>query len=70
MNKSAFIDVPPNDFPFDVEVLDVETRKVVWRVTVTGPGAVEFPGRDQTNNGKPVAVRVSYPDGTINELDP
>jgi len=61
---TAFRDLPRSAFPFVIELLNAESRQVVWSAEVAGPGALRIPGRDETG-GRPVAVRVTYADGTV-----
>ena len=67
---SAFHDLPPDSFPFTMELLDAETREVRWSATADGPGAVRIPGSHETNGGKPVAVRVTFGSGEVVEMEP
>jgi hypothetical protein len=62
--KSA--DLPASAFPLTVEVLDAETREVVWSATADGPGAMRIPGPDELGP-RPKAARVTYADGTVQE---
>ena len=50
--------------------LDAVTREVRWSATADGPGAVRIPGQHETNGGKPVAVRVTYGNGKVVEMEP
>lgn len=58
----AVHNLEPDDFPLTLEMLDAVSREVVWKVTVTGAGAIWIPGRGEVNEGRPVAVRVTTPD--------
>jgi hypothetical protein len=60
----AFKDLPAAAFPFTIELLNADTREVVWTVTVDGPGVITVPGRDVTGPGRKIA-RITYPDGTV-----
>jgi hypothetical protein len=62
----AFSDLPAGAFPFTVELLRADTREVVWKATVDGPGAVIVPGPDVTGPGRKIA-RVTFADGTVEE---
>ena len=66
--ETAFVDLAQSSFPFHVELLDAKTRTVVWETTVEGPGAMYVPGKSETNNGKPVDVRLTFPDGDVVEM--
>ena len=65
----AFHDLPASSFPFTIEILDNATREVAWSEEVTGPGAVRIPGLDETGES-PKAVRLSFADGQVVELNP
>lgn len=67
--RGLFTDLPADRFPFTVILLDAESGDGVWRTVVTGPGVIEVPGRNQINGGRPVRVRVEWPDGTSSEAD-
>jgi hypothetical protein len=69
-HPSAFHDLPASAFPFTMELLDAETREVRWSQRVTGPAAVRVPSRDEINNGKPLASRVTFADGEVVETEP
>ena len=64
---AQFVDLPESDFPFTIEFLDAESGQVVWEKRVEEPGALMIPGRAYTNEGRPVRVRVTYPDGEVTE---
>lgn len=66
---AEFVDLPESDFPFSIEFLDSESGRVVWGKRVEGPGALLVPGRRETNEGRPVRVRVTYPDGEVQEYE-
>lgn len=40
----AFHDLPPEAFPFAIELFRTDNGEVVWRTEVYGPGAIEVPG--------------------------
>ena len=63
------VGLPESDFPFTIELLDSESGQVVWEKRVEGPGALMVPGRATTNEGRPVRVRVTYPDGEVQEYE-
>jgi hypothetical protein len=67
---AKFRDLPASSFPFTMELLDVETREVCWSATADGPGVVRIPGKEETNGGKPVAVRVTFGNGEVVEMEP
>jgi hypothetical protein len=60
----SFHDLPRSRYPFTMQLLDDQTREVVWELEVTGPGAIRIPGVQESNGGRPVAVRIRYADGT------
>ncbi len=64
-----FAEAWPWRFPLTIQILDAVTREVVHVIEVEGPGVVQVPGRNVTNGGKPVAVRVLYADGTTEEAE-
>lgn len=57
------VDLPAAAFPFTVELLDAETRDVLWQVAVTDPGALRVPGKAELG-GRATTVRIKYADGT------
>lgn len=67
-------ELPESRFPFLLEALHPETREVVWSSKIEKPPAgkqmlVSIPAlRKQL--GHPVAIRVTYPDGTTDEQEP
>jgi hypothetical protein len=63
-----FHDLPAAAFPFTVELLDAETREVVWTAVVDGPGTLRVPGPDELGP-RLKAARVTYADGTVEEDD-
>lgn len=66
----AVYDLKPHDFPLTLELLDAVSREVVWKVTVPRPwAAIWVPGRDEVNQGRPVAVRVTTP-GQAETVEP
>jgi hypothetical protein len=68
MNENtAFVDLPPDSFPLTIELLDAETRLVRWSARVTEPGVLNVPSRTEVNDGKLLAARVTWPDGTVQE---
>ena len=69
MTAAKFTDLPARAFPFKVELLDAETREVVWSATSDGPGVMRIPGLGETGP-RPKAVRVTLADGTVQESDP
>ena len=69
-DRALFSDLPADRFPFAVVLLDAATGEEVWRAVCTGPGVLDVPGRADTNRGRPVRVRLDWPDGTSTEVDP
>ncbi len=70
MTAARFVDIPLSDFPFVIEIFRVglpDAEELLYRVEVTGPGAVDIPG---FGAGGPVMVRMSYPDGRVEEIWP
>lgn len=63
---AVFRDLPADAFPFTMEILDADTREVVWAVTVDGPGAIRVPGLDETGPGRKIA-RITWADGSVVE---
>lgn len=63
-NPNVFIDLKKDDFPFLVELLDSETRAVVWSQLVEEPGALVVPSKNSLGVGH-LKVRLSFPDGTV-----
>lgn len=57
------------DFPFKVELLDYDTRRVLWEHDVTGPGPLRVPSRTALGV-RAVTVRATWPDGTITLTEP
>lgn len=57
-------------FPLTIQLLDAVARNVVWETTVSGPGAIRIPGRDETNEGRLVAVRMKSGDGPVRVIEP
>ena len=66
MLPHAFSDFPASAFPFTVELLQADTREVVWKTTVDGPGLLIVPGLDMTGPGRKIA-RITFADGTVQE---
>ena len=68
-------EVPREKFPFVIEALHPKTRAVVWSVTVEMPKSrhtgrlVEIPPLRQ-QLGHPVAMRIRYADGEVDEREP
>jgi len=60
---------PPELFPITVEALHPDTRAVVWTATLHRAGALEIPPL-KMQLGHPVAIRMTFGDGSVNELDP
>ena len=65
-----FHDLSADSFPFTMELLDAETREVCWTATADGPGAVQVPGYREVNDGKPVAVRMTFGNGEVSVVEP
>jgi hypothetical protein len=63
---AKFTDLPARAFPFKVELLDAETREVVWSATAAGPGALWIPGQDELGS-RPKVARVTFADGIVRE---
>lgn len=55
-----FIDLEECDFPFTIECYDAADNSLMWRQEVSGPGAMEVRGA-----GKPVSIKVEWPDGQV-----
>jgi hypothetical protein len=68
VTETKFHDFPADAFPFTVELLDAETREVVWSATADGPGAMRIPGSDELGP-RLKAARVTFADGTVQESD-
>jgi hypothetical protein len=64
----AFVDLKAESFPFHVELIDPESKAVVWETWVQKAGAMWVPGRKETNAGRPVNVRLTFPDGEVVEM--
>lgn len=64
MRNLAFHDLPQSAFPFKIEFFNA-TGDLVHAIEVSGPGAVEVPGLRPQHG--PVAVRVTYADGSVVE---
>jgi len=64
--------LPAEMYPFLIEALHPETRKVVWSMCVAAPAdpagfqAVTIPPLSKTY-GHPVLMRITWPDGTVSE---
>jgi hypothetical protein len=68
VTATKFTDLPASAFPFKVELLDAETREVVWSATSDGPGVMRIPGPDELGP-RLKAARVTLADGTVMESD-
>jgi hypothetical protein len=42
--RVAFHDLAPEEFPFDVALMDQDTGELLWERHVTGPGVLKVPG--------------------------
>ncbi len=74
MIPAAVCDLPRGKYPFRVEYLHPETREVVDAVTVEAPepgtwGALRIPPLAKML-GHPVAVRITFGDGEVQEVPP
>jgi hypothetical protein len=72
--KVASHDLPPEKFPIVIEALDVVTRAVVWSATIEQPphgekAVVAIPSLSQ-RFGHPVAIRLTFGDGEVEECGP
>lgn len=65
----AFRDVPANMFPIHIEMFRVDTREVVWEVTMDGPGALRIPPLGMTL-GVGIGSRVTDAHGHSDEVLP
>ena len=59
----AYANMKPEDFPFTIEIYRQDTKEVLWRTVVEGPGAMQIPGFG--GQGFVVDVRITYPDSRV-----
>lgn len=67
--------MPAESFPVEIAIHDLATLNLVWSTQVDRPELHELrpvyiPGKDQTNAGRPVLVRIRTADGEITEVRP
>jgi hypothetical protein len=67
---AAFHSLRRGQFPLVIEILDAATRTLRWSVRVPGPGAIAIPAASEVNGGAPVAVRVTFGDGSVITEEP
>lgn len=67
--QSAFRDLPPEAFPFEIIYLNAKTGDELGREKVDGPGVVTVPAYARIF-GVPIRVRVEYANGTVQESGP
>jgi hypothetical protein len=65
----AFHDLPASYFPVTIEMLRSDTKEVVHRIVVSGPGAVEIPALRE-REGVPIGVKMTTADGHVTESWP
>lgn len=65
MNDVRFFDPKPEQYPFTVEFLSVQTDEVVHSIHVDGPGAMEIPSLIR-EHGR-TWVRIKWGDGEVTE---
>ena len=65
----AFSDFNPEDFPFTIRLIDVDTGLVVFTEKVTGPGALRIPGLAESG-ARAVSAEIVFPSGRVIRVDP
>jgi len=65
---AEFIDLPPQNFPFNIKIIDDELG-LLWEETVEGPCALAVPGfgRGRAAHRR---VEITYPDGSMSTSRP
>lgn len=58
---SAFHTLAPEDFPFTIKFVSLETSEVVHEIRCDGPGVIEVPSFGENK----VNVEIYWPDGTV-----
>lgn len=66
--ENLFHDLRPIDFPFVIEMLNPDTGAVVWDLTVGSPGVITIPSCREIGDGRPVGVRLRFPEGRWIEI--
>lgn len=61
--NTLFQDVPPDEFPFGIEMINCETGEILWTQIVTGPGVVTIPSKTELGTEDGIDVRLTYPGG-------
>lgn len=66
--RTKFVDMPEEDFPIDLRLIDHDTGEQLYRVDVSGPAAVDIPGFAPRKVRAMITLAtgmryVSYPDG-------
>lgn len=56
--------LPAADFPVVLRLVDVDTGRIVWQHTLSGPGRVRVPGLRQTG-ARAVRAEAQFPDGRV-----
>lgn len=62
MNRAAFLDLPPEAFPFTAEIIRSDTGAVVHTIRVDGPGAFHVPSF--AHLGVRIDARITFSDGS------
>ena len=63
-DEVKFVEVKPNDFPITLELLEPDTKEVLWSTIIEGPGALNVPGLAKLGVTH-VLPRLTYPDGEV-----
>lgn len=62
------VDLPPEHYPMTIRILDKATRAERWSAVVAGPGVLDIPGKNITNQDQPVIARIEYGNGDVEEV--